>query len=389
MIQSVFIELYYVLIRIASIRSKKAKQWLDGRKQNPKNSNGLSNTCLIHCASYGEYEQAFPFIKAYKEKYPEQSILLSFFSPSGFEKIKKPEFVDQKIYLPRDRFNDVNTLLSEFNIQKLILVKYEFWPKLIQASLKRKVELYLISTRFEKNHPIFRFYFKKVNLCLKQFKQIFVIDKASLELLKDNGFNNVHIAGDTRFDKVLLNKENKVDFNLKSSKMNFVFGSIWKSDWLVLKENLTELSKEYRFIFAPHEATSENISFFQKELKELNLEVGLWSKKETSSHILIDTIGDLKYLYGVSDISYIGGGYGKGLHNILEALVFSRPCIIGPEYSRFPEVVTAVSEKVTVPIKDQKLLDALEVAKRIDSKSIDNFINEHTGASKRILDLLA
>lgn len=389
MIQSVFIEIYYLIIRIAAIKSSKAKQWIEGRKTPPKNNFNLSNTCLIHCASYGEYEQAYPFIKAYKEKFPDQSILLSFFSPSGFEKIEKPDFVDQKIYLPKDRYSDLNQLIDEFDIRKLVLVKYEFWPKLINCFLRRNINLYLISTRFEKGHPLFKFYFRKVKEALKQFKQIFVIDKTSFDLLRSKGFNNTSITGDTRFDKVLLNKQDSKPFNLQHSKKNFVLGSIWQSDWKVLEPYLTELSHEYRFIFAPHEVNQESIDFFQSRLNVLELEVGLWSEQNTDNHILVDTIGDLKYLYRFADLSYIGGGYGKGLHNILEALVFSKPCIIGPEFSRFPEVVNAVTKGIAIPIKNGQVYDAINSANKVKTADIDIFINQYTGASERILNILS
>lgn len=388
--QSVFIELYYILIALASLKSAKAKKWITGRKSPPKNHNGLNNTTLIHCASYGEYEQAYPFIQVYRQNFPDRSILLSFFSPSGYEKIPTPDFVDQKIYLPRDRKADVHQLLSEFDIQKVFLVKYELWPVFIRECLKSKVELNLISCRFSRKHHLFHFAFNRLKKHVQLFKHIFVIDKESKDILLENGFQNAHHTGDTRFDKIMLNANFTPDFDLSSSTVKTILlGSIWKSDWEVIKPRLVDLGKSYRLIFAPHEVNKESIAFFEKELKQLSFSYNLWSKTKTPGHhLLVDTIGDLKYLYRFCDLAYIGGGYGSGLHNILEAMAYQKPCLIGPKFQKFPEVINAVDKNLAIVLDENNLEKQINRLLEVPKKEISQFILEHTGASERIIESL-
>ena len=388
--QSVFIELYYLLIALVSLKNTKAKKWIVGRKKSPKNNNRLSNTTLIHCASYGEYEQAYPFIKAYHQSFPDSSILLSFFSPSGYEKIETPYFVDQKIYLPKDRVTNVQNLLSEFDIQKVFLVKYELWPVLIRESLKRDIELNLISCRFSSKHHLFNFAFSKLKKHVQQFKHIFVIDKYSEDILLNKGFQNVSHTGDTRFDKIIMNAKHSPDFDLSSSSVKTIlFGSIWKSDWEVIKNKLVELSQFYRLIFAPHEVNKKSISYFEKELNQLSIKYDLWSNTKTPDHhLLVDTIGDLKYLYRFCDVAYIGGGYGNGLHNILEAMAYQKPCLIGPKYQKFPEVINAVEQNLAYVLDGSNLDKQIDQLLDIPKEAINHYISEYTGASDRIIQTL-
>lgn len=389
MIQSLLIELYYIFIWFASLKNEKAEKWIKGRELKIVNSNNLRNSVLVHCASYGEYEQAYPFIHAYHLQFPEKQIIVSFFSPSGFEKVILPPFVSLKVYLPKDRKSKLEYFFKELDIKEVFLVKYELWPQLLKTGIRLNIKMFLISSRFPKKHRIFTYFFKSTRGRLKRFEKIFVIDNYSKTVLENAGFNNVVKTGDTRFDKVIINSKSSKAFELNSTRPIILFGSIWKSDWSVLKPYLKELSQTYNCILAPHEVDLENLTFFEQELKNLSIEYDLWSDYKLQKHILIDTIGDLKFLYKYSSMAYIGGGFGKGLHNILEAIVFNQAVIIGTKYSSFPEVIEAVKTGIAYPLNSKgDFISLTQKALTTDKAKMDKYIKKHTGASQKIISCL-
>ena len=385
------IESYYLLVWFASFFNEKAKLWIVGRRLKPKNTEGLRNTVLIHCSSYGEYEQASYLIKRYSEKYPEKSILLSFFSPSGFERIDLPEYISKKIYLPKDRSSNFEYIIDEFNIKELILVKYELWPNMLTTFSNNGVKLNLISARFYENHYVFSSFGKWVRAILRSFDSIHLIDQYSFRKLSDLGFTNIYLSGDTRFDRVLdvAQTDFKIDFHFSDNKPVIVFGSVWRSDFEILEKCFKELSSIYNFVVAPHEISKANIDYFESCFVKENISCQLKSNCNglVDSVLIIDGIGELRYLYRLADISYIGGGFGSGLHNILEALVYGKPVLIGPNYQEFPEVINAVKSKVAFPINEASdLIEEIKLAReKTDDDEVKGFISQYTGASDRIL----
>lgn len=387
------VNLYYFFIWIASWFNGKARLWVIGRRELPKNHSKLNNVVWFHCSSYGEYEQGAVLIKKFHEKYPANNIILSFFSPSGFEKANVPEFIAYKFYLPRDYSKNFDYLINEFNITQLILIKYELWPKMIKSCLAHNVRVHLVSSRFYKGHIIDKFVgFRNL---LKKFNSIHVIDEFSFDLLHAYGFDNLHLSGDTRFDRVEENSKQAYSSSLlkESNKPIIVFGSLWMSDLKNIGGCLSELNQTFRFVLAPHDIIKSNINDIKEFLKEIGIACQLLSEieeGESSDNLIVDTIGELKFLYRYAKIAYVGGGFDKGLHNILEALVYNVPVIIGPSYNKFPEVVDAVDESVCFPINnDNEFLIQVQLISGEDFEiKIKDYLFNRLGASKKILEII-
>ncbi|GGE35499.1 3-deoxy-D-manno-octulosonic acid transferase [Psychroflexus planctonicus] len=327
--------------------SPKQKQFVEGRKSVWKQLKSIEATQIIwiHTASLGEYEQAVPVMKELKTKFPDHKLLVTFFSPSGFEVKKKDPLPDFVFYLPLDTKSNAKNFVESLNIKLAIFVKYEIWPNYLNALAKAEIPTYLISALFRKE----QIYFKPIGQFLKQalyqFEHIFVQNESSLNQLKQAGFTNMSISGDTRYDRVTqqLQMDNQLDFmdEFKQDKICFVFGSSWPEDEAVFMDFINSTTN-VKFVIAPHEIKAQKV---QSLVEKLNKKVVLHSKMKNKNLaeaevLVIDRIGLLSKIYAYADIGYVGGGMGNaGLHNILEPATFGVPIVIGKNFQKFPEAI--------------------------------------------------
>lgn len=345
---NILLSLYHFAIVIVMPFSPKARLFILGRK----NWQSRLKTAIdpggryiwFHCASLGEFEQGRPVIEAIRNKHPEYKLLLSFFSPSGYEIRKNYPLADVVCYLPVDTPRNAALFLDIFHPEKVFFVKYEFWYNFIRQIEIRKIPLFLVSGIFRNNQRFFgnKPWNKWFRRSLRPFTRFFVQDQHSAGLLEAAGFTNWTISGDTRFDRVAdilkSSQQYPVVDKFKDGKPVLIAGSTWKPDEELLVPFING-QDELKFIIAPHEVTPQNINRLVGMLKK---PVVLFSRIneteiEKAEVILVDSIGILSSLYRYGDFAYIGGGFGAGIHNILEAATFGLPVFFGPNYKKFRE----------------------------------------------------
>jgi 3-deoxy-D-manno-octulosonic-acid transferase len=362
----------------------------------------LDEVVWFHCASLGEYEQGLPVFEAVKKLYPNYKIVLSFFSPSGFEIRRNNPLTDTVVYLPLDTRNNAKAFLNIVHPKLVIFVKYEIWPNYLFELDKRKIKTILISALFRKNQSFFKFYGDLLRKSLKTFDHFFVQNKTSKALLKSIGITNVTVSGDTRFDRVSnqLNINNYLDFieQFKQDKICVVAGSTWPEDDRLLINYINATSEDLKFIIAPHNIKSYQINVLKTSIQKKTL---LYSEKDNldvSNYqvFIIDAIGILSKIYNYADIVYIGGAKGNtGLHNTLEPAVFAVPIIIGQNYKKFPEAFDMIKGGGMFSISNQtefnNIMDSLVIntEKRMQSgKANESYILKNRGAVNQIIDYL-
>jgi 3-deoxy-D-manno-octulosonic-acid transferase len=358
------------LLKIVAFFSPKIKLFVDGRKpifeilESKINPN--DKTIWFHAASLGEYEQGLPVIEKIKEKFPNHKIIVTFFSPSGYEVRKNNTVADVTVYLPLDTKKNAKHFLSIVHPEMVFFIKYEYWPNYLNELRKLKTPTYLISGIFRKNQLFFKWYGGFYRKALETFTYFFVQNESSKKLLLQLGKTNVAISGDTRFDRVasILEKDNSLDFieAFKNDTLTIVVGSSWPKDENLLVDFINQTSEKVKFIIAPHNIKGEQI----QELKNsISKKVVLFSEKENKNLadfdvFIIDTVGILTKIYSYADIAYVGGGFGNpGVHNILEPATFGVPIVIGPNFSHFAEATALVNMEGCVSISDKnELADA-------------------------------
>lgn len=332
---------------VSGIFSEKMKLFVNGRKQSftilREKIHPEDQVVWFHVASLGEYEQGLPIMEAVKDLFPTHKIVISFFSPSGFENKKNNSIADAVVYLPLDTPGNAKDFIELLHPSLVIFVKYDFWPNYLQEILKRKIPAILVSGGFRANQIFFKSYGEWMRKSLKAFDHFFVQNEESEELLNSIGFSNVTVSGDTRFDRVArqLEMNNELDFaeDFIDGKKCIVAGSTWPEDEDLLEKFINSGGDDVKFIIAPHEIKSEKI---QKLKKRFNKSV-LLSEKDSfilkdQRILIIDNIGMLGKLYSYADVAYVGGAAGTtGLHNILEPATFGIPIVIGKNFEKFPE----------------------------------------------------
>ncbi len=392
MLYNISIKLYLVLIRFSSLFNIKAKLWLQGRKdifhKLAKATKTEQNIVWFHCASLGEFEQGKPIIEAYKQKETNCKILLTFFSPSGYEVRKDYKGADWVFYLPADTKANAKEFVSIVNPTEAFFIKYEFWLNYMAELKKKTIPLYIISATFRQEQIFFKY--KWVAKQLHNVSHFFVQDQNSKELLKTIGFRNCTVAGDTRFDSVMKNIQNRISIPLierfSKNKTTIICGSTWAKDEDLLAKYIKH-NPNYNYIIAPHEL--QHIRSLQKHTNAL-----LFSKADNtnignSNVLIIDNIGMLSNIYQYGDTAYIGGGFGAGIHNILEAVAFDLPIIFGPNYQKSNEAIELINKKGAVSISNYKeLIAAIDVFSAFDKSISINYIEKNSGATKKILDYL-
>ena len=354
-IYNLLVHISWFHLRIVALFHKKINLFVAGRKntfsildQNLKKENQV---IWMHVASMGEFEQGLPIIEKLKIEYPAYKILITFFSPSGYEIKKDTKSADVVCYLPMDTFKNARCFLAKVNPELAIFIKYEIWPNFLRELNRKKVPTLLVSAIFKKRQIYFKPFGSFMRKAIKSFEHIFVQDEKSKSLLKSIQIKNVTISGDTRFDRVsqILERdnENEVIESFKQDKICLVAGSTWPEDEKILVPSINSDVRSIKWIIAPHNIKADHI---EKLKKSITKKVALYSQlgqKGISDYdvLIIDNIGLLTQIYSYADLAYVGGGFATGLHNTLEPAVFGIPVIIGPNYNGFKEAEDLVQKK--------------------------------------------
>ena len=380
----------------------KIKLFVQGRSQTfsiLKNKIQKENkTIWIHVASLGEFEQGLPVIEKLKITYPTYKIVVTFFSPSGYEIKKNTAVADAVVYLPLDTRRNAKCFIETVNPVLAIFVKYEIWPNYLKELKEKQVPILLISAIFRKEQVFFKWYGGIMREALQAFTHFFVQDNNSVALLKSINLNNATLSGDTRFDRVaeILERDNKLSFmeRFKGNETCFVAGSTWPEDEEIIVKFINETQKHLKFVFAPHNIKTEHIQSLKKSIsKKVVLYTEIEHNDISSCEVLIiDTVGLLTKIYSYADIAYVGGGFATGLHNTLEPAVFGIPILIGPDYKGFNEAEKLVAENGILVTRDYdeftttivKLLENPEYLKNTGVIN-SNFVKENKGASVQVM----
>jgi 3-deoxy-D-manno-octulosonic-acid transferase len=395
-------------LKIAALFNKKIKLFIDGRKQTffqLQQAIGESDEVIwMHCASLGEFEQGRPIIEKLKLKFPTKKVVLTFFSPSGYEVRKNYEFANVVCYLPIDSAQNAKRFLDIVHPQLAIFVKYEFWPNLLKELKISHIETLLISGIFRENQSFFNWYGGWMRKSLTAFSHFFVQDENSKQLLHSINFNNVTVSGDTRFDRVfeITKQNNKLPFieDFIGNKYTLVAGSTWKEDEMMLVDYINnKASENEKFIIAPHNINPKDILDLKNSISK---KVVLFSEKgniNLSNYqvFIIDTVGILTKIYSYANIAYVGGGFTKtGVHNVLEPATFGVPILIGPNYHKFNEAIDLVKNKACFVVANSKELSLhLESFFQSDElrlktgESAKKQVVDKTGATAKILEFIA
>lgn len=395
---------YRLLVNIASPFNPKAAKMLVGRNavwEKIKNKD-FEGCYWFHAPSLGEFEQGRPVIEALKSIKPDIKIVVTFFSPSGYDIRKNYEKADLVCYLPFDSAKNAKKFIQYIKPSKAIFIKYDIWYHYLNELQKQEIPSYLISAIFRPNQIFFKGYGKWYRKALKMYTQIFVQDEMSSELLHKFDSENVTIAGDTRFDRVTQIVENAKPIaeieRFKAQNKVVVIGSSWPKDEEILTQYIHESGKDIKFIIAPHEIHESHISAI---CKALEVPFQRWTsldetKLEESKVLIIDTIGMLSSLYRYGEFAYIGGGFGVGIHNTLEAATYGIPVVFGPNYHKFKEAKDLVSNNGAFTVTDfsslknifDNLLNNAELLHDSGEKA-KGYVQKQKGATKIILKEIA
>ncbi len=395
------------ILNVVALFNAKIKLGVKGRSQTFTTLNNTlvesSKNLWFHCASLGEYEQGLPVFEKLRQAYPNYKIVLSFFSPSGYEIRKNTNIADVVVYLPLDTPNNAKRFVNLIKPELTVFVKYDIWPNYLLELDKKNLKTILISATFRKDQIYFKPYGTLFKKALYTFEHIFTQNKLSKELLNSINYNRVTVSGDTRFDRVnnQLQIDNTLSFveKFKGEKLCIVVGSSWPEDEALFLNYINSNNiSQLKFIVAPHNIKASQIESFQNNLNKSSI---LYSEKDSKplndfNILIIDTIGLLSRIYNYADIAYVGGAIGTtGLHNTLEPAVFGIPIIIGNNYNKFPEAQGLIDNGGMFSIKNQKkfntilnkLLNDSDYRKSCGSKN-QQYVNDHKGAVVQILDYL-
>jgi 3-deoxy-D-manno-octulosonic-acid transferase len=383
------------------------KLFIDGRKSVFKELadkiQTTDKTIWFHAASLGEYEQGLPVIETIKQQFPNHKIVVTFFSPSGYEVRKNNTVADVTIYLPIDSISNAKQFIKLVHPEIVFFIKYEFWPNYLNELKKQQIKTYLISGILRENQTFFKWYGGFYRNALKTFDYFFVQNENSKKLLQSIGFNNVKVSGDTRFDRVvsILERDNSLDFieQFKDNKTTIVIGSSWPKDESLLVNFINRSSDDVKFIIAPHNIKSKQIqelknAISKKTILFSDVETRLIASIEENNVFIIDTIGILTKIYSYADIVYVGGGFGNpGVHNILEPATFGVPVVIGPNYSHFAEATALVNMEGCISILNQNQLnEAFDLLLQNEDERLEKghvcstFVQMNKGATQTIMN---
>lgn len=384
----------------------KAKAWAEGQKEAWNQLQAFANhnhesVIWFHVASLGEYEQARPLMLAIREKEPLAKVLVTFFSPSGYRVRAKDPCHHGAAYLPLDSAQNAQKFMALIRPKQAYFIKYEFWHFYLQALKSHGIPCYLVAANFRADQLFFKSYGGFFRNMLSCFQAIFVQTSASKECLDRIGIDSVYVAGDTRYDRVYAQKKGAEEWELlewfRSGQELVLLGSVWEADMEVLIPLIKRLGTRYKWAIAPHEIDSENLNDWARSL-DLPHAYSKGSSTEALEHaqvLFINEIGKLALCYRRAQWAYIGGAFGSGLHNILEALVYGIPVLFGnKKHHKFPEAMQAIEWGIGFAVKDaaevQDLVLSLDDPQVLEEKRnlAERFFEQHLGATERILSTI-
>ncbi len=398
------IQIYSAGIRIASLFHDKAKLFINGRKNwrqqiADANLEG-GNTIWFHCASLGEFEQGRPLIERIKEVYPNHKVVLSFFSPSGYEVRKGYGQADLVCYLPMDSRRNAADFIAAIRPDVVFFIKYEYWFFYLQRLAELNIPVYVASAIFRRNHIFFKWYGSMHRKMLGMISWFFVQDQDSKNLLESIGFKNITVSGDTRFDRVIANASNAENHplikELAKSAPLLVAGSTWPADEKLLASLPAYQNGTLKLIIAPHEVTESSIQRVESVFDSGTVRYSTWDgKTENVRCLIIDSIGKLSSIYRFAKITYVGGGFSAGIHNTLEAAVFGAPVLFGPNHQKFKEARDLVNLSGAFVVENAATLHAtitllLNSPEQINMVAAINkaYIQKNAGATQQIMDAI-
>ena len=384
---------FRLLLFVVAPFNNKAKLWIAGRKKIIKNISSVvskkpdEKRIWIHAASLGEFEQGRPLIETIKKEYPQYKIVLTFFSPSGYEIRKDYEGADYVFYLPDDTSSKAKKFVDIMQPQMALFVKYEYWYNYLMYLKKKEIPVYMVSAIFRENHIFFKWYGFWYRKMLKAISYFFVQNNESKQLLNKLGFNNVVVSGDTRFDRVneIAAQAKKISIIEKFKADNYILiaGSTWKPDEEILIDYINSNdNKNWKYIIAPHEIHESNIKRIEKLLTKKTIRFTEANENNILDVevLIINNIGLLSSIYQYGDIAYIGGGFSTGIHNILEPATFGLPVIFGTDYDKFKEAHELISLGGAYSIKNNT--DFTDIINKLIS---NNLFKEKGGISKEYI----
>lgn len=398
---SLAIRLYSGLVAVASLfGNKKAQQWWKGRNKQWENlvsENKEDEWLWMHVSSLGEFEQGLPVIESLKKNFPKYKILLTFFSPSGYEPRKNFQLADKVAYMPSDTLQNAKKLVRNFNIKAAFFVKYDFWFNYMKMLKKNDIPLYYISALLHPDHYFFKFYSSWFRKQLLNVSHYFVQNDETAKLLKSIGIENATVTGDTRFDRVYdIAKQSKSFPEIEefiAGRHCIIAGSSWPSDEKFIIPFSKKMPDDYSLIIAPHDVSESHIKQITSQLdsyvlySQLTLPISQQlSNLVAQQHkkvLVVDTIGILKQIYKYARFAYVGGGFMSSIHNTQEALVFGCPVVVGPKYTKFVEAVDLVRDGGMFSVENQQEFDDIFEQLMND----DNFYNKASGICQDYIQL--
>lgn len=397
---------YQLGLQLAASINPKARQWVDGRRGwranlTRKLHGNTVDIAWFHAASLGEFEQGRPVIEAYRMHYPGHKILLTFFSPSGYEVRKNYAGADFIMYLPADTPANARQFVELVKPKIAFFIKYEFWYNYLRELKAANVPVISFSAIFRPNQLFFKPWGGFYRNLLGYFDHILVQNQESVRLLETIGIQNITLAGDTRFDRVAqvaaAKKEIRVVQTFKHNQPLLVVGSAWQADMDVLIPFINQFDKPLKIIIAPHDIHDDEIERWRNQLKNPSVRYSELTTDQTASNqnaqtLFIDNVGMLSSLYQYGEFAYIGGAFGKGLHNILEAATFGMPLFFGPNYSKFQEAIDLVSEGAAFPVGNTAEFTAAfakQYTNRAKAAHISReYVQRNIGATGKVMEVV-
>ena len=406
LLYSLAIRCYSGMISLASLLGNaKARLWSQGRRKQwdrLKSDDSDAEWIWFHVSSLGEFEQGLPLIEKIKERYPKYKLLLTFFSPSGYEPRKNFQLADKVAYMPSDTLTNAKRLVDNFNIKAAFFVKYDFWFNYMKVLNDNDIPLYYISALLHSNHYFFKFYTSWFRKQLRYVKHYFVQNEETENLLKSIGIVNVTVTGDTRFDRVYDIARQSQSFpeieNFINGRKCIIAGSSWQTDERFLIPFIERMPENYCMIIAPHDISDSHINQITSQLKDYRLYTEIQqptANGQSPKVLVVNTIGILKKIYRYARFAYVGGGFMSSIHNTQEALVYGCPVVIGPKYHKFVEAVDLVKDGGMFSVSNQQELNDIferlindEVFYDKVSNICQDYVKLSIGATEKILNYL-
>lgn len=383
---------YSLLVKIASLFNHKAKLWVKGRKNTfaylKTHLSPDDEICWFHCASLGEFEQGKPLMEKIKQTHPHKKILVTFFSPSGYEYRKNSPLADFVCYLPNDNAKNARKFIRLVRPKQAYFVKYEFWYFYLKELYNTNIPTYLIAGVFRPNQPFFKWYGAFHQQMLGFFTHFFLQNKASEELLQGIGFTNTTTSGDTRIDQVFDNSQSPKQLSLierfTQNNPTIILGSSWEKEEEIISEYITTTDKKFQYIIAPHDISKSHIEHLKNMLTVPYLLYSEATLENILNHsiLIIDNIGMLANCYQYTDIAFIGGGFSGALHNVLEPAAFGNAILFGDKINKFHEAQALIDAYAAFSISS--LDDFIAVVNHLMMK--ENMENTQNAAKKYVVE---